>query len=149
MLDSGIGTLHSQGTGPIMETLLPDTIIYGGTSAIDASTPILRPDYRARPRPFGHEQTPIPDAPPPLSTLPRTPTGPGHVDPHQVIPAMVAQLQSDVHALRMLSPIHPNPVIGTRPVRRRTAKFMKTEVPKFRGNTWWNQHRQVLMRSSS
>ena len=61
-----------------------------------------------------------------------------------LLPTMVAQLQSDVHALRMSSPVHPNPVIGTRQVRRWTAKFMNTEVPKFRGNTCWNQHRQVF-----
>ena len=52
--------------GPILESFVPDTMIDRGTRGVDASTPILRPNYQARPRPFRHFWTLIPDAPPPL-----------------------------------------------------------------------------------
>ena len=48
-LDSGMCYLQSHGTGPVLESLLPDTIIDGGTGGVDASTPITRPNYQARP----------------------------------------------------------------------------------------------------
>ena len=86
----------------------------------------------------------IPNAPPPLSPTPRMQLKPSPVDPQRVIPARVAQLQSDVYALRRSSAARLDPVIGTRLVRRGTVKFMNTEVPRLRGDTCWNQHRQVF-----
>ena len=37
-IDSGMGTLQSHGTGPAMESLLPDTIIDRGNSGVNVST---------------------------------------------------------------------------------------------------------------
>ena len=110
-LDSGMGTLWSQGNGPRLEYLLPDTIMGRGF------TPLIRPNYRARPRHLGHYWTPILDVPPPLSPTPGTQPEPGLGGPQQVIPAIIAQLQSDVHTLKMASPIQLNLVTGTQPVR--------------------------------
>ena len=81
---------------------------------------------------------PIPDTSPLLS-MPRIQLGPGLVGPQQVAQlagplVIIAQLQSDVHTLKMASPIQPNPVTGTQPVWRRSVRFTNTEVPKFRGN---------------
>ena len=101
ILESRIGTLHSHETGLITE--LPDTIIDRRTSCMDASTPVFRPNYRTRPRHFGYEWTPMPNAPPPLSPTLRTQLRPGPVDPQRVIPARVAQWQRDVYALRRSS----------------------------------------------
>ena len=42
-------TLQSHGTGPVLESLLPDTIIDRGTGGVDAYTRITRPNYQARP----------------------------------------------------------------------------------------------------
>ena len=39
----------------------------------------------------------------------------------------------------MASPVPLNPVNKTEPVRCRLIKFTNTEVPKFRGNTCWDQ----------
>ena len=142
-------TFDSHGTGPILEFLLPDTIIDRETRGMDASTPILRPNYRARPRQFRQYWTLIPDAPPSLSPTPRTQPGPGLVGPQQATQltgplAIIAQLQSNVHMLKMASPVKLNPVTRTQPVRHQSVKFTNTDVPKFRGNTCWDQHRQVF-----
>ena len=44
----------------------------------------------------------------------------------------------------MASLVQPNPVTRIQPVRRRSVEFTNTEVPKFRGNICWYQHRQVF-----
>ena len=68
----GNGTLQSRGTGPALESMLPDTMMNEGTMGGDVSAPVLRQNQRfgprsgVRPRLFGHEMlTPIHDAPPP------------------------------------------------------------------------------------
>ena len=128
------------GSSPPKEFLLPDTIIDSETRGVDASTPILRPNYRARPRQFRQYWTLIPDAPPPLSPTPRTQLGPGLVAPQQAAQlggplAIIAQLQRDVHMLKMASPVQLNPITRTQPVQQRSVKFPTPDVPKFCGNT--------------
>ena len=54
--------------------------------------------------------------------------------------AIIARLQSAIHTLTMASPVPLNPANETEPVRRRLVKFTN----KFRGNTCWNQYRQVF-----
>ena len=153
-LNLGMGTRQSRGTGPALESLLPDTIIDSGTMGVDASTPILRPNHQfgsrsgVRPRQFGHCLTPIPDALPP-PPMPRTQLGPDLVSQQQADQsadprAIIARLQSEIHTLTLASPVSPNPATKSQLVRRQPIKFTNAEVPKFRGITCWNQYRHVF-----
>ena len=99
--------MGTRGTGPVLESLLPDIIIGRGTMGVDASTPILRPNHRFRPRQFGHYLTPIPDAPLPT---PRTQPGPNLASQQQAAQsvdpwAIIARLQSEIHTLTLASPV--------------------------------------------
>ena len=76
-MDSGIVTLQSCGAGPVLESMLPDTMMDLGTMGVDTSTPVLgqnhsfRPRSSVSPRLFSHDLlTPVPEAPlppPPIS----------------------------------------------------------------------------------
>ena len=145
-LDSGMGTLQLRGTGLVLVSWLPDTIIDRGTMGVDASTPILWLNHRVRPRLFGYYLTPMPDAPPPTH---RTQPGPDLVSQQQAVQstdlrAIIARLQSEIHTLTMASPIPDSPATQIQPVRRRSVKFTNTEVPKFCEKTCWDQYRQVF-----
>ena len=153
-IDSGMGTLQSRGTILALESRLLDTVIDRGARDVDASTPVLRQNYRigprsgVRPRLFGHDMlTPIPDVLPP--PMPGSQLGSDFVSQQQTdlkadLLVTIAQLQSEVRALKLASPVQPKQATRTQPARRRSATFTNTAVPKFREVTCWDQYRQVL-----
>ena len=126
-----------------------------GARGVDASTPIqgqnhrLGPRSSVRPRLFGQDMlTPIPDVqtPPPM---PGAQLGLDFVSQQQAdlkvdLLATVTWLESEVRALKLTSPIQPNPATRTQPARRLSAKFTNTEVQKFCDVTCWDQYRQVF-----
>ena len=123
-LNSGMDTLESRGAGPVLQSLLPDTIIDRGTRYVDFFMSILRPNHRVRPRQFKYYLTLIPDAPlPPPPKTPKTQPGPDLVSPQQAARlakprAIIARLQSEIHILKMASRVPLSPVKKTEPVRR-------------------------------
>ena len=153
-MDLGIVTLRSRGAGPALESMLPDTMMDLGTMGADASTPFLGHNHHFGPRSdvplrlFGHNLlTQIPEAPSPPPS--RSQPGTDFVSQQQAnrmadLIDSVAQLQSEVRALKFASPTLPTPATGTQPVQHRSATFTTTEVPKFRGATSWDQYRQVF-----
>ena len=113
-LDSGMGT----------------PMVGRGIRGVDASTPLFRPNYQARPRYFGNYLTPIHDKPPPSSPTPKTQTEPLQVGPQWVTPwtgplTVRAQLQSDIPKFKKGSPAQRNPAAETEPVRRRSRSLVE------------------------
>ena len=46
--------------------------------------------------------------------------------------------------LKMASPARPSPGPGTQLVQHRSVRFTNTLVPRFNGDTCWDQHKQVF-----
>ena len=104
---------------------------------------------RTRLSQLGRYCTPIPEIPPTLSPTRNTQPALCSADlPPAVLAAgplaILAQLQSDVHMLKMALPVRSSPGPGPQPMQRRSVRFANTAVPRFNGDTCWDQHKQVF-----
>ena len=116
---------------------------------MDASTPRTGLNHWPRLRHLGQYCTRIPEIP--SFRSPTRSTQPEHhcADSSPALPvagplAILAQLQRDVHILKMASPIRSSPEPGPKPVPHQSVRITNTAVPRFNGDACWYQHQQVF-----
>ena len=119
------------------------TIMDPGTMDADTSTPVqgqyhrFSPQNGTRPKLFGLDlPTPVPGKPPPPNSQPRGDFS--NLQPTDLTTSLmdtVAQLQSEVYALKFTPSVLPTPTPWIQPAQPRSASITTTEVTKFSGST--------------
>ena len=115
---------------------------------VDTSTPMTGVKDRPRMQHLG-QYSPIPEIQPLRSLIRSAQLDPCCAISSPAVPVaktrdILAQLQSDVHTLKMASLIRSSPERRNVPVSHRPVRFTNTAVPWFNGDACWYQHQQVF-----